>query len=294
MRWPRRKCSATVRPKKRPRPSGTWAIPSRARALGDVRARSSPSKRTRPAIGFTIPEIARSVVVLPAPFGPSSATTSPAATVTLEVPDHRRLVVAGGEPLEREDGQPCSASVSCDAALPRYAAMTRGVAADDVRRAARDDLAELEHDDLVADPEHEAHVVVDEQHRLAGVDEAPEPAAELLALVRVEPGRRLVEAHDARLRDERARDADELALALRERVRQLVRNRLEPEQLERGGDLALAAVGRRHRLADEPPDGRAVRGDEEVLAHGEVVEELDRLPRAREPELRAPVGRRGR
>ena len=109
---------------------------------------------------------------------------------------------------------------SSDAALPRYAATTCAIAADDLRRAARDHLAELEHDHLVADPEHEAHVVVDEQHRLAAVHERAQPPAELLALACVETGRRLVEAHDARLRDERARDADELALSLGQLARQ--------------------------------------------------------------------------
>src|SRR5580765_5400849 len=112
-------------PKNSPRPSGTWAIPSRARALGDVRARSSPPNRTRPAIGRTRPETTRSVVVLPAPFAPSSATTSPAGTASaMRLP-------AGGEPRGG------TAEIGAD--HPR-------IVADDVGGAAGDHLAELQHD----------------------------------------------------------------------------------------------------------------------------------------------------
>ena len=92
-----------MRPKKSPRPSGTWAMPRRARALGELRASSSPSKRILPASAWTMPEIARSVVVLPAPLAPSSATTSPAATCRSSSRRHGRSLVAGREPFERED-----------------------------------------------------------------------------------------------------------------------------------------------------------------------------------------------
>src|SRR5262249_45408739 len=91
--------------------------------------------------------------------------------------------------------------------LGRGAAQVRGdhlrVAPHGIRCAAGDHPAELEHDDLVADPEYEAHVVVDEHHRLAVVRQLPQPPAELLALARVQAGGRLVEAHDARRDTER-------------------------------------------------------------------------------------------
>ena len=51
---------------------------------------------------------------------------------------------------------------------------------------------------------------------------------------------------------------------------------------------------RRDGLLERPPQRRAVRGDEQVLAHGEVVEELDRLPRARQAAPRAGVRRQAR
>ena len=54
---------------------------------------SRPSKRMRPARAGVRPRIERSVVVLPAPFGPSSATTSPAADLERDVEQRLRLAV---------------------------------------------------------------------------------------------------------------------------------------------------------------------------------------------------------
>ena len=52
--------------------------PARPSARGSV-----PSTRTAPAVGAWKPSRISIVVVLPAPFGPSSAVTSPAAAVKL-------------------------------------------------------------------------------------------------------------------------------------------------------------------------------------------------------------------
>ena len=60
---------------------------------------SRPAKRTVPAITGSSPDIARSSVVLPAPFGPSSATTSPAAIVDVDAVQHADLAVAGSQAL---------------------------------------------------------------------------------------------------------------------------------------------------------------------------------------------------
>ena len=126
-----------------------------------------------PCIGWTRPETARSVVVFPAPLAPSSATTSPGCDGEVEVADDGRAVVAGGQAVDLEHGcssrtppasrsgrRTASAGRSA-AAPPRYALTTTRVPAHLVRRAGRDHLAELEHDDAVADAEHEPHVVVD-------------------------------------------------------------------------------------------------------------------------------------
>jgi hypothetical protein len=62
------------------RSSGTHDSPRRAISCVGARVTSSPSNTTLPRRAGVRPRIARSVVVLPAPLGPSSATTSPAAT----------------------------------------------------------------------------------------------------------------------------------------------------------------------------------------------------------------------
>src|SRR5580700_4549944 len=87
------------------------------------------------------------------------------------------------------------------------------VPADDLGRALGDDLAELEHHHPVADAEDQAHVVLDEEHRLALVGEAAQGDAEFLALGAVQAGGRLVQAEQRRLGDQGAGDADELALS---------------------------------------------------------------------------------
>jgi hypothetical protein len=58
----------------------TCTSPARTVSRGLAPFKSLPAKRIRPDQGSK-PEMARNNVVLPAPFGPSSATTSPAPTV---------------------------------------------------------------------------------------------------------------------------------------------------------------------------------------------------------------------
>ena len=80
---PNRRFSATVRSKKRPRSSGTWATPDRARrqtsAVGLRRLDpvDRPSTVRVPSVSGTRPETASRVVDLPAPLDPIRATTSP-------------------------------------------------------------------------------------------------------------------------------------------------------------------------------------------------------------------------
>ena len=152
-------------------------------------------------------------------------------------------------------------------------------------------LPELEHEHVVGDPEHEPHVVVDQEHRRAGVDHPAQMVRQLLALPRVEARRRLVETEEPRLRRERARDPDQLALPLGEVFRHRVRRRLEAEELQ-GRVRRLRAPDRpREHLDRRRPRRRAVGGDRQVLAHAQVVEQLERLPRPRQAALGAGVGR---
>ena len=180
---------------------------SPGRAPGPARETGSP-----PASDARGPETARSVVVLPAPFAPRSATTRPAATIEVEVADDGGGVVAGRQAVDLQHGRahvvprptgPLSPPGARPASTPaiRLAQVRLDdarIAAHLVRRACRDDLAELEHDDAVADAHDEAHVVVDQERRRPGVRDPPEPLTEVLALARVEPGRRLVEAQEPR------------------------------------------------------------------------------------------------
>ena len=59
-----------------------WNIIAVPRASGGRRVMSRPSTTMRPSLGTTNPAIARRSVVLPQPELPSSATTSPRATVS--------------------------------------------------------------------------------------------------------------------------------------------------------------------------------------------------------------------
>ena len=106
----------------------------------------------------------------------------------------------------------------------------------------------------------------------------PEPSTEILALARVEAGRRLVEAEEPWPHRDRARHTDQLALALRELRGHRVGQRVKVDQLER------LERGVRHRrapsdeLARQRQERGPVRRDGEVLSHGEVVEQLGALP----------------
>ena len=115
-------------------------------------------------------------------------------------------------------------------------------------------------------------------------------APEVPALLGVEAAPGLVEAHDARAAGQRPRDADELALALRELVRPAVPERLDPELRERRVDGLVRRRPTRTWRDGRRPDGPRPR--REVLAHGQVVEEVGAChvrPRPRAPGGAAPA-----
>ena len=155
--------------------------------------------------------------------------------------------------FDLDPARPAAAEVCGDHAL---------VLSDDLGRAVGDHAAELEHDHPVADAEHEPHVVVDQQRRLARVGEGAQRETEFLALARVESGGGLVEAQQPRPAGERAGDAHELALSLRELVGHRLGGPVETDQSER--PVGLSA------------------GDGDVLADLEVVEQVGVLPRPRQ------------
>ena len=137
--------------------------------------------------------------------------------------------------------------------------------------------------DLAARAHHEAHVVLDEQDREAVVGELLQQRAERHRLGLVEPRRRLVEQQDARLARQRAGHLDEPCGSRRQRVDALVRHRLEADPAHHlVGELA------RIELLPGPPPAHLGR-DEDVVAHGEGVEDLEPLEGAADAVARADV-----
>ena len=135
--------------------------------------------------------------------------------------------------------------------------------------------------------------MVDQEQADVEVEEAPQVGAEQLALLGVEPGRRLVEQEQLRLRRECSGDADQLALAVAEFARMDVGEVGQLHRLERlvdllGGGVATAAGPDDVGQERVPP--RAIGGDQQVVANGEVLEQLERLERPDQPELGPRVG----
>ena len=125
--------------------------------------------------------------------------------------------------------------------------------------------------------------MIDEQHGRTAIDDLAQVAPEHLALHRVEARRGLVQAEEARRRRERPCDPDELPLGLRQLGRHRLASVRKPEEAKRVVDLIGCSFGPRDDLPERTPHRRVVRGDRDVLAHRQVVEQLDRLPGAREP-----------
>src|SRR5215510_8496721 len=137
-------------------------------------------------MGRSRPEAARNVVVLPAPFGPRSATTSPAATERLKF---------------RTTGAPRYPAQSCSTlsrvSFIRVAAPSESTRLRRSRPPARAprcrDRLPPPHDHGVAHVQHQPHVVVDEQQSNAGGCELAKNVTERLGFGTVEAGSRLVE-----------------------------------------------------------------------------------------------------
>src|SRR5262249_20321278 len=130
-----------------------------------------------------------------------------------------------------------------------------------VRQALGDLLAELQHDDAVADAHDQAHVVLDEQDRDARVADAPDEFEQPVLLRGVEAGRWLVEAQQRRVRRERSRDLETSLLAVREIACNLVPARADADEVEQVASLLLAFA----LLAPEP------RTAEERADHARLV-----------------------
>src|SRR5215472_16123046 len=227
------------------RPSGTWAMP-RATTWEEGRPSSrSPANSMAPVRSGRRPEIARRVVVLPAPCPPISATTSPS---------WRR-----------------SSLSRMDILFPEVGLDHPAIGSDLARRAGGDLLPEGQHDDAMRERHHRAHVVLDEQHGDATRVDGAHQADHGVDLRGVEPRHHLVKEEERRLRAERARELEALAVGEGEPPHALHHS---PRRLE----------GMRHGGVTRE------RGDLHVVEHGELRERAHDLEGARQAEAANLVG----
>src|SRR3954469_11320525 len=110
-----------------------------------------PAKRTSPESGRTSPMIAFSVVVLPAPLRPRSTATSPARS--------------SRSTSKRIRARPYPALSRLSSSVAKVDLPHAGIGANLGGRAARDQLARVQHDDAAGEAEDDLHVVLGEQHR---------------------------------------------------------------------------------------------------------------------------------
>jgi hypothetical protein len=75
---------------------------------------------------------------------------------------------------------------------------------------------------MLRDAHDEVHVVLDQEHGDAGLLDAANDLAELMRLLRVEAGSRLVEQQQLRLRGKRAGDLEPPLQAVRQALRRLM------------------------------------------------------------------------
>ena len=111
----------------------------------------------------------RNVVVLPAPFGPSSATTSPCPTCERHPEQRLGLAVEGLDAGDFQD----------HGGVPRTERCTHLFSRSAVGRAARDHLPPVDDRDRVGEPEQELHVVLDDHDGIVALQvphEAPRAA----------------------------------------------------------------------------------------------------------------------
>src|SRR4051794_26825023 len=225
--------------------------------------------------------IAWSVEDLPAPFGPTRPTISPRLTV-MSIPR------TAGTPAYRTSSAPSSSAGASDIAPASAQIRVRNV---DVlpylgRRARGEGASLVEHVDAVAHLHDQRHVVVDQQDaRAMVVAHAADDGNELRHLGLRQTGRRLVHQYVARLRGERAGDAELALVAVRQSGGAVVRARREAERLEQRVGALPCRPGRR---------AHAERGDLDVLAHRQPSERVPMLKRAREPCAAAPLRRPAR
>src|SRR5919197_1055651 len=173
-----------------PRSSGTYARPARARSCGVRSERSIPPSVTVPRRCRCRPMIARRTVVCPAPLRPTSVTSSPPPTRN-EMPRS-----ACASPYHAVRSATCSIGLCMR--LTQIRGDDRGIFTDGVVATLCDHASLVEHDHLLRQLGHYAHVVLDEHDGAIRAHAPDEREGRVL-----ERGEVVEEAGDL----ERARDA---------------------------------------------------------------------------------------
>src|ERR1700730_8917959 len=142
-------------------------------------------------------------------------------------------------------------------------------------------------------------MVLDQQDRQTAVAHRADQAGHLDPLVRVHPGRGLVQQEKLRPGGQRAGNLSSPAIGIGEGKRGILQTRLEPftEELNCGLDLGLGRSLRSHGAGpegDRPQHAAArpvMRAEQDVLAHGQLGEHPDVLEGAGDTVMRDPVRR---
>src|SRR5690348_15911381 len=130
-------------------------------------------------------------------------------------------------------------------ARPQVDFLHPAAVADVLRPSGLEDLAEVQHRDLVGDAEDHVHVVLDQQDR-EGAVEPHEEFCHLLRLAGRESGGRLVEQQDFWVAGEAEDDLELTLLAMREMAHLDIAAVLEPRLLEEPLGLLVDVAIRRH------------------------------------------------
>src|SRR5580692_8434027 len=258
---------------------GTCTTPSWRTCRVDRPTRSSPPSTIDPSRGRSSPLIVDISVDLPAPFGPTTQVMPPSVTsrdtprstspppypaTRPSIVSTGRAVVLVADPAAGSGTGPGLVEVLVDIHA-EVGVEDPAVGPDDVGRACCHDGSGVEHGELIAEPHHELHVVLDDEEGLARRVEFPDAVGDVIDQRQVDPAGRLVEQDDLGVRDEDVGELEELALAVGERAR------------ERGvmpGDAdELELLHRALAVGGVPVPGR----DQHVLKHGKTGEDPGQL-----------------
>ena len=208
-----------------------------------------PPKLIVPALGTSRPDTVRSTVVLPAPFAPMRATSSPSFT-SRQTESSTRVLPRWSVTLLSDSIGLLYAEVRLDD--PPVGAHLGGPALGDR-------LAVVEDHDAVGDVHHHVHVVLDEHDGEAPGAQLGDEPHDVLALLAVHPGGRLVEQQHLRLGCERLRNLEQALVAVGE---------LLGAQMHLGPRPTLRSASRARASGSESPRASAPASTPSITASG--------------------------